>query len=328
MHGKITLHDCIFKLGNFFSSFYFGYGSYASAGEILFENCIFYHSTTSAQSFFANYYRGGHIKWKNCRFPSIGKAFNFLGNSAVAYGLVKLTIEDTDLSLFTGVLFSQEYDTNVSALDVTIRRCTLPNNPTYFANNVLRGGDKLRVEYSGPTGMLATPLGLNYYQDQAGTTIGDTSVYRTATDGENYWSYKLVSVTTNIRSNPLYLVQPFLTWHRANGAKNLTIYFGSTDSALKDNDVVLTVSTNSRNTPAWGKGYVINTQSGYGLNKAANSGTYLKSDSSTWTGSGPSTFYKIQVTGITCTEPGPMEAVISLHKENTTIWVCPNFDWV
>jgi len=190
----------------------------------------------------------------------------------------------------------------------------------------MRRGDRILVSYCDDAAITATPLGLFDSALYGGTTyVQQTSVYRTASDGENSWSFKLTTSSAISEIDPFWTPLPFKIWHDASGSKTLTMYFCSDDTGLKDNELFACVRWGDEASPTtYTTGEFLNTCANYGDELAAGSSAYLKTDATSWTGGAAYTKYKIEVSGINPAEPCWVTAEIGFATPSANLFVCPD----
>lgn len=250
--------------------------------------------------------------------PTAGYPFNFAYSGCL--------IEDMDLSACSDVQRNITY-----LFPAVFRRCRFPEGTStpYAAEGCVV------MEYCGYDSLSATPLPLNLndsgdapgFLTYAGSVTSISSVYRTslgADDGEasRKWCYKIASNSNCASIWPVEIPHTFTKWHDASGSKKLTIAFVG-PSGLTDAEVYVRVS--KPHTSGYVHGTLVNTLAMYGLSSAAGTSTYLKTGTiGDWSGSGFTTAYEFQVTGINPSEPGVISATFGLIKDSTTVFVCPN----
>jgi len=244
--------------------------------------------------------------------------------------LYDVVVQGADLSSFaTAVDVSAGFQGQV-----VFRRCRLQSDVT-LVNGTLNFPDVVWTEYCSDAVLTGTPLGLSGGGDTypgtmaTGTVAFDVTVYRTtdgASDGENQYSVKMTCDADAAWHKPLRLPLKLHVWHDALASKRLTIRLASDDAALTDAKVWAEVGSGDEG--QYATGVQLTTRAGYGAGVAADVSTYLKSDTEAWTGTGPTTVYKLEVTGLGQQEPGTIDILMCFADGLQTLWVCPNVELV
>jgi hypothetical protein len=302
---------------------------------IVLDGCRHDLSSYSA-SFIIPYQTGNlpsHTHYiRKCTFSNIGASAKFFDESGIR-NHVNVHVSDCDLSMF-GVL-KDNLSAGYLTSDMVVERCRITSD---IASGSPRRESSLVCKECDTGTVSATLLGITDSEFYGGTVKYDDTVHRTtgpASDGENDYSILLDAGANNDQITPLSTVFPIAIWHDATGAsgKKLTIYMGSDDSGLDDREVWARVRFNDTAATAYATGEEINTQSTYGNGVAAGTSTYLKTDSTGWDGTGPSTKYKFEIdikTGTSDypTEPGYVYVEVFFATASQKLWVCPNLSLV
>jgi len=212
--------------------------------------------------------------------------------------------------------------------NLIVRRCRLKSGVNILEGSSNQQGSYATIEYCGTAEITATPLPLYKQVAYGGTTESTAAVYRDSAgnDGENSYSYKLTANANCSSLFPLELSHTLAIRHNASASKTLTIYMGSDDSGLYDNEVWAEVSFGDESATTYTTGTFVTTRPNFGAELAAGSSTYLKTDSATWTGSGPSTKYKLEITGVDPEEPCWVTVRIFFAAASQNLWVCPKIE--
>ena len=287
-----------------------------STGLMVFENCTF--TPDSGVAIAIDLKRGGSLIIKSCSFGSNYAATCTFLNCVLNYATTVM-VQDCDLTEFSTLVATW---TDID--QVIIRRCRLAGSVD-VVSGTLNVAARLTCEYCSDAELTATPLPLYHHEVYGGTCESTASVYRDsgASDGENTYSYKLAGGANCSELNPVDCPHPFAIRHDASGSKTLTVYLGSDDSGLLDNEVWAEVSFGDEETTTYATGEFVLTRPTYGNETAAGTSTYLKTDASSWTGAGPSTKYKIEVTGIDPEEPCWVTVKLFFATASKNLWACP-----
>lgn len=277
--------------------------------QYLFDRCVFEAASTTRTEFFTMYKPPVPAIFRNCVFQCSAtcvRLFGLVNENSAGF----IIIEDSDLSNFTDL-----YDidgTTESSAQIICRRCRMNSTPYDLWEGTNRWMDSIILEYCSTAEVTATPIGLLNSGWFGGTIAFDTATYRatSATDGENYYSIKFDGNSNCTALNYLKTPQSLSIWHDASASKTLTIYMGSDDSALTDEEVWAEVSWNDEASTTYATGEFLSTRQEYGLGvvaKAAITFTAATDDVCTSAGHGYTDGMRVRLT-TTGTLPGGLSA--------------------
>jgi hypothetical protein len=241
-----------------------------------------------------------------------------------AYGLNNVNVENSDLSAF-------QYISDDGRGIYQFWRCKIHSSVDVGANADSAELAACRLEfYDCSSGEVTKTLSqftksISYLGtcDYDGSNSRDSSV---PNDGEESYSLKMTpSATYSHKYSPLELPCKLAIFCPAADSTTykLTIYLASDDSGILDNELFAIVTSLDSNATSTAVGEFVSTR---GNGASAGTSTYLKTGTfSEWDeGSGPSTAYQIEITGIAPAEPGYVYVrVFYGYTGAYSVWVDP-----
>lgn len=296
---------------------------------LLFDECTFDGGSSAVHStFFETRSAHSRITLRKCVFQNMGSRNRLVYPYWATY-TYKCLIRayDCDLSMFDTLMYQANW-VNEGGL-LVVDRCKLKSGYALLYSTV-RAGQRVCVQHSAVGTISATPLALVKLQElsSSGSTAEvDTANYRAGSDGENNYAIKVVTNTTVNITSPFQLIVPLAIRHDASASKTLKLFFGSSASDLEDDDLHLYIFSGAEGGSPTGKGRLICTLPTFGNQAAAGTSTYLKTDGSSWTGSGAANKYRFEVSGINPVEPAVVEVLIWVNRPSITLYFCPKLEW-
>lgn len=296
-----------------------GWNGSTSLQELFLDRCTLdASSSTDSSALMFLEAKEGNLTLLDTTLQNLGSRTPFLSTQQDS-GRHYIQAHCCDLSAIP-VAATQTADKKRMFLDMS--RCKLPTN--IFSTEVPNYGDHAISRYSSRGTISAMPLGLDEFRTSMGVVQFVTAVYRSGSDGDKNYSLLFDGNSTCGVLNPLVCPLQLSLRHDASASKKLTLFLVSNQSDLKDSDFIARVSWGGEGTDA--QGVYVTTEANYGDEAAAGSSAYLKTDTASWTGSGFTTKYKLEIPSIGPTEPCSVMIELALMRASTKVWVCPDLD--